>query len=91
MQITEADREEFRYYTEDAIVGIKRIRMIPSSCLRRMLGGDKLDRYPENRDFQCLLVKMGPKTNPIWLVHRIADELYGRGELSEIEYDYITE
>lgn len=81
-EITEQDRARFPYHTDNAILGIKLIESLDSSALQRALGGGD--------DLESIRVQIGKNTNPNWVIARVADVLYNRGEMNEQEYDWIT-
>lgn len=81
--ISPDDRKKYPHHTDGSIMGIKLVKAQPSAYLMVALteGGE---------NFDALLKEVGKDTNPNWLTARIADELYDRDELSQVEYAYHT-
>ena len=81
--ITEKDKEDFPYHTENSIIGIKVIRAISNDVL--------LDLADDEDQMITLQQHIGTNTNYYWVVGRVADELYNRGLIGHEDYDSMVD
>lgn len=80
--ITDEDRKEFPYHTDDAIIGIKAIHALSDADLWALAKNKaKAEQFR---------VGLGKKTNPNWVTARIAGELYDRELIDEDTFDRMT-
>ena len=84
IKITPADREKYRYHTEDSIKGILFIQSLPTYAL----AGYVHDYATLRKDFMTV---MGESTNPNWIMSQVATELYERNVIDEEVYDKLME
>jgi len=84
MKLTAADYRKYPYHTESSIIGIKRIQALSTRYLKAIAEeqGDMLEK---------LRVRIGKDTNPNWVISQVAEELYERGAIEEVEFDLLTE
>jgi hypothetical protein len=81
--LTEREKDEFKYHTVGAIVGIKHIRSLDSDALKAVLTDKTMG--------EALRRRIGSGTNPSWVVSIVAETLYFRHEIDEIKLDYLME
>jgi len=84
VKITAADREKYRYYTDDSIKGILFIQSLPLFILEGYV-------YNTGDTRAAMLAAIGEDTNPNWIMSQVAEELYERGDINEREYDRLME
>ena len=78
--ITKADREKYRYHTDDAIRGIKLMESLTDKQLLSIWKYKTKSAY-----FKKVFDIMGHKTNPIWITQEAGCELVNRGLLDYVE------
>jgi hypothetical protein len=82
MAITPEDRAKYPYHTDSSILGIKLIKSMHINFLAKALIVGTLEHLQ-------LAERIGPNTNPHWIVAEVAEELYVRGTIDEQELDFI--
>jgi hypothetical protein len=90
MTIDPADRAKYPHHTDDAIRGIKLIAAESDTDLEAVKDELMMDKYNGGPKFKALLARFGEKTNPNWLVSRVAEALYDRNLICGAELDTLT-
>ena len=81
--ITLEDRHEYPYHTDKSILGIKLIGGLSNKILRAYINDDKAIQG-------AVVTLMGPKTNPNWILGRVAEEMLARDLIDETEFDKLN-
>lgn len=84
--ITAEDREKHPHHTDDSILGVKLIGGVRDEVL---LSIQEHGRKAEG--FGALWTLMGNNTNPRWIGGQVAEELYERGLVTEVQFDALSE
>jgi len=100
--ITEQDRQKYKNYTDDAILGLKLIEGLQNNVLRELSKeyqkeyfDTMVEEYKESdkesdKYFNAMILLMGEKTNPNWIMGRVVDEMYARDMIDKLEYDRLS-
>jgi len=92
--LTPQDYIEFPNYTDEAILGTKLIRSLRDEVLLKLVENPQSVEWVRTGaafylfSLQCLV---GEKTNPNWIMMRVADEAYERGLITESQWDVLGE
>ena len=97
--ITEQDKQKYHSHTDEAILGIKLIGGLTDEALltarEEIKSGnfgvvlDAIKALMDARHTYEMVPKM--KTNPIWIIARIADELQDRRLITNEEHDSLPD
>jgi hypothetical protein len=80
--ITLKDRKDYPHHTDSSILGIKLIGGLTDEVLL------KIEELGTTSDaFRAVQLLMGKKTNPRWIMGRVAEEMYDRELLSEVRFE----